>query len=158
MGAEETSGEEGEEAVAETSGVAGEGVGEEEEGTSGGEEGAAGEAAAGALAEHKRMLAFATSRASTSEHFVVWLVLCHFLKLKSCPSAELRVLRPGSWMPGGRSCVRLCMYHSRCGVWLHVAGIVAIGRELARDRHEFLPGYLRGGACLLPRPYVGCWL
>lgn len=75
VGAEETSGEEDEEAVEEeTSGVAGEGVGEG--GTSGGEEGAAGEAAAGALAEHRRMLAFATFRASTSEYYFVVCVVC----------------------------------------------------------------------------------
>lgn len=79
-GAEETSGEEDEEAVEETSGAVGEGVGEG--GTSGGEEGAAGEVAAGALAEHKRMLAFATFRASTSEHFREF-VLCAS-KPKSC--------------------------------------------------------------------------
>lgn len=78
VGAEETSGEEGEGAVEEIPGVAAEGVGEEE-GTSGEEAGAAGEAAAGASAEHKRMLAFATSRASTSEHiFVVCVVLSRF--------------------------------------------------------------------------------
>ena len=83
-GVEETSGEEDEEedeeAVEETSEAVGEGVGEG--GTSGGEEGAAGEVVAGALAEHKRMLDFATFRASTSEHFREF-VLCAS-KPKSC--------------------------------------------------------------------------
>lgn len=74
VGAEETPGEEDEEEVEETPGVAGEGAGEGE--TLGVEEGAAGEAAvAGALAEHKRMLAFATFRASTSEQ-LSWCAFC----------------------------------------------------------------------------------